>query len=164
MYITAHSALWFAPFVLPICLWVAYSDMRAMKIPNIAVVIMAVVFVVVGAIALPFYDYLWRFSHLGVVLLIGVIMNAAGTIGAGDAKFAAAAAPFVALGDLRLLLALFAANILAAFVTHRFAKHTPLRRMAPGWKSWEMGWDFPMGLSLGATLAIYLILGINFGQ
>jgi prepilin peptidase CpaA len=112
---------------------------------------------------MPWQTFAWQLTHLVVVLLVGIVMNAAGMIGAGDAKFAAAAAPFVALGDLRLLLALFAANLLAAFATHRLARHSPLRRLAPGWKSWDMGWDFPMGLSLGATLAIYLGLGIVFG-
>ena len=34
MLITASSALWFLPFVLPICFYVAWSDMRAMRIPN----------------------------------------------------------------------------------------------------------------------------------
>ena len=37
MLITASSALWFLPFVLPICFYVAWSDMRAMRIPNNAV-------------------------------------------------------------------------------------------------------------------------------
>ena len=56
-----------------------------------------------------------------------------------------------------------AANLLAAFVTHRLVKYTPLRRIAPGWKSWDMGWKFPMGLSLAGTLAIYLGLGAVYG-
>ena len=98
------------------------------------------------------------------MLLVGIVMNAAGMIGAGDAKFAAAAAPFIALGDLRLVMALFAANLLAAYVTHRIARHTPLRKLAPNWESWHRGWDFPMGLSLGATLAIYIGLGIPYGS
>ena len=84
-------------------------------------------------------------------------------MGAGDAKFAAAAAPYIAVGDSRLLLAIFAANLLAAFVTHRLAKYSALRRIAPGWHSWDKGWDFPMGLSLGGTLAIYLMLGALYG-
>ena len=67
-------------------------------------------------------------------------------------------------GDLRLLLAILAANLLAAFATHRLAKHSALRRLAPGWKSWDMGWKFPMGLCLAGTLAIYLGLGAIYGR
>lgn len=161
--ITSYAALWFLPFVLPICFWVAWNDMRAMKIPNLAVLALAAVFVVVGLVALPLPDYPWRLLHLAVVLVIGIVMNAAGLVGAGDAKFAAAAAPFVALGDLQLLFVILAANMLAGFVAHRIAKHTPLRRLAPEWESWTRGKKFPMGLCLGGTLAIYLTLGAVYG-
>ena len=36
-YPTVREALVFLPFVLPIALWVAWSDMARMKIPNKAV-------------------------------------------------------------------------------------------------------------------------------
>ncbi|MGB7244858.1 MAG: prepilin peptidase [Sulfitobacter sp.] len=163
MTITAVSALWFLPFVVPICLYVAFTDLREMRITNQAVVVLAVVFVIVGIFALPFDVYLWRLAHLLIVLVVGIVLSAAGAMGAGDAKFAAAAAPYIALGDLRLLMALFAANLLAAFFTHRIAKHTPLRQIAPHWTSWEQGKKFPMGLALGTTLALYLILGAIYG-
>ncbi|WP_137699602.1 prepilin peptidase [Marimonas lutisalis] len=163
MQITAQSALWFAPFIWPICFWVAWSDMKAMRIPNKAVIALAAVFLVLGLFLMPWQVYLWQLAQLLIVLGIGIFINAAGMVGAGDAKFAAAAAPFIMLGDFRLLLALFAANLLAAFATHRLAKHTPLRRLAPEWESWSRGWDFPMGLSLGSTLALYIGLGIFFG-
>lgn len=163
MTITAYSALWFLPFVLPVCLYVAFTDLREMRITNQAVLLLAAIFIVVGLIALPLPVYGMRLVQMVAVLVIGVLLNAGGAIGAGDAKFAAAAAPYVAIGDLRLLLAIFAANLLAAFVTHRLAKYSPLSRIAPDWKSWNMGWKFPMGLSLGGTLAIYLSLGAVYG-
>ena len=164
MDISSTAALWFLPFVLPVCFYVAFSDLRDMRIPNQAVMVLAAVFVVVGLIALPLPVYGMRLVQMVVVLVIGIVLNAGGAIGAGDAKFAAAAAPFIAAGDLRVLVAIFAANLLAAFVTHRLAKYTGLRRIAPDWKSWNMGWKFPMGLSLGGTLAIYLILGLIYGS
>lgn len=163
MLISVSSALWFLPFVLPICLYVAWSDMRSMRIPNPSVLALAAVFLVVGLVALPLADYPWRLVQLIVVLVLGMMLNAAGLVGAGDAKFAAAAAPFIHLGDLRLLIVILAATILAAFLTHRIAKHTPIRKLVPDWESWHRGWDFPMGLALGGTLAIYLCLGARFG-
>jgi prepilin peptidase CpaA len=163
MQISAFSALWFLPFVVPLCYMTALMDLREMRIPNKVVIALAAVFVLVGLIALPFDEYLWRLAQLGIVLVVGVAINAAGLVGAGDAKFAAAAAPFIAFGDVRLLLAVFAANMLAAFLTHRIAKYTPLRKIAPDWQSWEQGKQFPMGLALGATLTIYLLLGAFFG-
>lgn len=163
MTITATSALWFLPFVLPICLYVAFTDLAQMKITNQAVILLAAVFVVVGVFVLPFDSYLWRLLGMVIVLIVGVILNAAGVMGAGDSKFLAAGAPYIALGDLRLLMMLFMAVLLAAFVAHRIAKHTPLHRLAPDWESWTKVKKFPMGLALGPTLAIYLILGALYG-
>jgi len=159
----ASFALWSLPFLLPICFLVAWSDMRAMRIPNWCVLAMFGVYVVIGILTLPFSVYLWGFFGLLVVLVIGFLMNAIGMIGAGDAKFAAAAAPFLHSYDFRFILALFAANILAAFLTHRLTAKTKMTKLAPKWDSWERTWEFPMGLSLGGTLAIYLILSVHFG-
>ncbi len=49
MEITQLSAMWFAPFVWPICAWAAWSDMATMRIPNKSVMALALVFVVLGA-------------------------------------------------------------------------------------------------------------------
>lgn len=164
LHITTTEALWFLPFVLPICIWVAMSDLRSMKIRNKAVLALAGIFVVIGLIALPFPEYPWRLATMVVVLLIGIVLNAGGLVGAGDAKFVAAAAPFVDPGDTIVLGMIFAANLLAAFTAHRIAKHTPLRNLAPDWESWSRGKKFPMGFSLGSTLALYLILGVIYGS
>jgi len=160
---SAYAALWFLPFVLPVCIWVAWNDMKFMKIPNKAVGALLVIFLVVGLIALPLPQYGWRIVHFAAVLAIGFVLNMAGSIGAGDAKFAAAMAPFVAFGDIRNILVLFAAVLLAAFFTHRMFGLIPaFRRLTPDWKSWAEN-DFPMGLALGGTLAFYLIGGALFG-
>jgi prepilin peptidase CpaA len=163
MDLTAVSALWFLPFVLPICLYVAFTDMAQMRITNQAVIALALVFVVLGPALLPLDLYLWRLLSLVIVLVVGIVLNAAGAMGAGDAKFCAAAAPFIAVGDLRLVLALFMATLLAAAATHRGVKYTPLRRLAPHWDSWQQTKKFPMGLALGATLSLYLVLGALYG-
>ncbi|MDR9393533.1 prepilin peptidase [Roseovarius sp. SYSU LYC5161] len=164
MHITSTAALWFLPFAVPVCLWVIWSDLRAMRIPNTAVMTLVAIFVLVGLVALPLADYPWRLTHLVVVLITGIVANAAGLVGAGDAKFAAAAAPFVALGDLTLVCVIFAASLLGAFVTHRIAMYSPLRRMAPHWESWSRGKKFPMGFALGGTLVLYLGLGVAYGS
>jgi prepilin peptidase CpaA len=161
--ITASSALWFLPFVLPVCAWVAWTDLSRMKIPNSAVLTLVGIFLVVGLMVLPLAEYPWRLAHLAVMLVVGIIANAAGLMGAGDSKFIAAAAPFVALGDLAIMGLLFAAVLIAAFATHRFVMHSPLRRMAPDWKSWTEDKKFPMGFALGGTLALYLGLGTLYG-
>lgn len=163
MALTGQAALWFLPFALPISIWVAWSDMKFLKIPNVAVLALVAVFLIIGLIALPFDEYAWRWLHLVVILVIGFALNVIGSIGAGDAKFAAAMAPFVALGDLRILLFLFAAVLLAAVLTHRlFRRSASFRARTPDWLSWTKP-DFPMGFALGGTLVFYLAAGLAFG-
>jgi prepilin peptidase CpaA len=156
MEITSTQALWFLPAVFPIGIYVAWNDMAYMKIPNIAVYALVVSFAVLGLFALPIEEWAFRWLHLVVILVAGIILNAAGSLGAGDAKFAAAAAPYIALGDVVVALYLFAGCLLVGYVTHRIARHTPIRRLVPQWESWRTGKRFPMGYPLAATLILYL--------
>ena len=163
MAIASATALWFLPFAALIGVWVAWNDMAFMKIPNKAVMALFVVFAAVGLVALPFDDYLWRYVQLAVVLAVGFVLSSLRALGAGDAKFAAAMAPFIDMGDLQLFLVLFAAVLVAAFATHRTMRAVPAVRSAfPGWESWERR-DFPMGLALGTGLTFYLALGALYG-
>ncbi|GKY89413.1 prepilin peptidase [Sinisalibacter aestuarii] len=160
---TISSALWFLPFALPIAIWVAWSDMARMKIPNKAVIALVAVFAVIGLIALPLDSYGWRWVHLVVVLAIGFVANMAGLLGAGDAKFAAAMGPFILREDLILFFYLFAATLIAGFAIHRIARQVPaIRARAQDWESWERK-DFPMGLCLGGALVFYLVIGAVWG-
>lgn len=159
----AFAALLFLPFALPIAVWVSWSDMKFMRIPNMAVLALIAVFAVVGLIALPIEDWAWRWTHLAILLAAGFVANAAGLIGAGDAKFAAAMGPFFAAADLRFAMALFAAAILGAFVSHRGLRAIPaLRSATADWASWTHK-DFPMGLALSGTLLFYLCAALRFG-
>ena len=156
-------ALWLFLISLPACLWWALSDLRVMKIPNKAVILLAVAFVVAAPFLLPLQQVGWQLLQLVILLLVGMVMNGAGLIGAGDAKFTAAAAPYVMLGDWKLVVMLFATVTLAAVAAHRLAGVTPLRKLAPDWESWTRKGDFPMGLPLGATLSLYLLIGAVYG-
>jgi len=161
---SAFAALWLLIFSTPIALYVAWSDLRAMRIPNLSVVALVVVYGVVGAITLPFSVWAWSWLHFAVVLVVGFVLSLTGGFGAGDAKFAAAMAPFVALGDLRLFLVLFSAVVLAAFIAHRILRAIPaMRRATPDWASWERK-EFPFGLALGPALIFYLGLAGLYGS
>ena len=149
--------------VTPICLWVAWSDVATMKIPNKAVLATMGVFAVIGLAALPFDAYLWRWAQFAIVLGIGFVLSVIRAVGAGDAKFAAAMAPFIAPGDVTAFLMLFSVILLAAFATHRGMRAVPaVRASFPQWESWERK-DFPMGLALGSSLIFYLALSMVYG-
>lgn len=158
--LTATAALWFALPALALAIWVAWSDMKSMRIPNAAVLAMVAVWALLGVPALGMQGWIWGWAVLGIVLVAGFVANQAGLIGAGDAKFAAAMAPLFSTGDWRLIAALFSVCLLAAFVLHRGARALPaLRRLVPDWESWRRA-DFPMGLALGGMLVIWVILPI----
>lgn len=156
------AALIALPFVLLICIWVAWSDMKFMKIPNKAVVALFFVYLVAGGVwmlfgLVPWQEVLWGLALGAIVLVIGFTVTALGMVGAGDSKFAAAMAPFFIGTQITFVLALFAACLLGAFFTHRIIKWTPpLRRKLGDWESWSRN-DFPMGLALTGTIILYLV-------
>ena len=163
MAIDQATALIFLPFALAIGIWVAWSDMKFMKIPNNAVYALFGVFVVVGLVALPFNEYLWRYVHFAVVLAAGFVANMLRLMGAGDAKYLAAMAPFFDASDALGLVQVFAAVLLAAFATHRIFRAIPaMQRAFPDWQSWAHP-KFPMGLALSGSLILYLVLGALLG-
>ncbi len=161
MLLSETQALWFLPFALPICIWVAWSDLATMKIPNKAVLALIAVFIGVGLIAFPFQVWLWQIPHFFVVLAIGFVLSIAGVMGAGDAKFAAAAAPLVLLPDLVNLVAILGISTLFGFASHRLARMSPIRKLVPHWESWERKKEFPMGYPLALTLVVYLALAAS---
>jgi prepilin peptidase CpaA len=158
------AAALFLAAALPIGFYVAFSDLSRMKIPNVANYALVAAYAVFGLIALPFADYLWQWTHLIVVLLIGILLNAAGVLGAGDAKFMAAAAPMIPLADAPRLIPIAIVCLLAGFAAHRIAKHTPIRDTVPHWESWQSGKRFPMGFPLAMMLVTFLIFALIDGQ
>ncbi len=157
--VTVTQSIAFLIFVAPLCIYVAWNDLRAMKIPTWSTDALALVFVVVGIFVLPFTEYLWRYAHFGVVLVIAILANAMGAMGAGDSKFLASAAPFVALDDAGFILMLLGAGMLAGVIIHRAAKSIgPVRNLVPHWESWHQGRRFPMGFPMAAILIVYLAI------
>ncbi|MCA1774326.1 MAG: prepilin peptidase [Loktanella sp.] len=157
MDLTAWAAGWFLLAALPIAFIVSYSDLSRMKIPNATVLALVAAYAVLGLIALPFDQYLWHWLHLPVILVIGMVLNAAGAMGAGDAKFMAAAAPMIATSDAVLVALILSAAFLAGYAAHRIARATPIRQAVPHWASWDTASKrFPMGFPLSMALVAYL--------
>lgn len=149
-------SLWFLILTLPFCVWAAVWDLRFMRIPNMCTDLMAATFLVAGLVLIPDWaDYGLRIA-LGIgVLSLGILCNALGLLGAGDAKFMAAAAPFVGFADGWMLLVTYTAALLVAVVAHRGARALGAARLAPDWVSWTSGKRFPMGLVFGLTLPAF---------
>lgn len=153
------TAAWFLPFVAPIALWVAWSDLSKMTIPNKAVLAQLIVFALVGLLALPFEEYLWRYLHVAVVFAVGILVWKLGLLGGGDAKYAIAMSPFIAAADVApFFYLILAPSMIGGFLLHRLARSSGVRAMVPNWESWENVRDYPLGFSLGPALIIYLIV------
>ena len=154
------AALTFLPFAAAIGVWVSWSDLKFMRIPNKAVLTLLAVWIVAGLIVLPWQIWVWGCGLGLAVLVAGFIANSVGLIGAGDAKFAAAMAPFFILSDIRFVLGLYCACRLGAFASHRLLRRiAPFRAATEDWASWVHK-DFPMGLALSGTLIFYLLAEI----
>lgn len=159
----ADAAFWLMLGATPVAIWVVWSDLASMKIPNRAVLALIGVYAVIGIATLPFAVFAWSWLHLPVVLVAGFLLNMLGGFGAGDAKFAAAMAPFVALGDALSLALILSVLAIGTFIAHRLARMVPaIRSATPGWVSWEHK-GFPFGIALAPTLIIYLALASLHG-
>lgn len=154
------SALVLLILITPVCAWVVYTDLKFMKIRNKAVLTLLLIFAIAGPFVMPLDIYAWRWVNAIAIFVLGYILNQIANFGAGDAKFAAAAAPFFSTlhSHLMLTVMLLAAFLLGAFAAHRLARAIPaVRNMAPDWVSWHRK-DFPMGLALVGTLWAYLLI------
>lgn len=148
------------PFLLgatPLALYAGFSDLKTMTIPNWVSLALLAVFVVLGLIFIPFDVFLWRLAAGFGVLVAVFILNMMGILGGGDAKMIAASTPFVAFQDWAACLLFFSASLIITLILHRIARAMPMiRRATPDWASWESGRNFPMGISIAATLIFYL--------
>ena len=164
--ITAAQAWIFLPLVLPICLWAMATDLKFMAIRNMAVLALLAGFVVLGPFALPLGDYLWRYAHFAVILGIGFLLWVLPGIGfgAGDAKFAAAMAPFIAASDWAVFVMILSLTSIFGVLLHRLAKRVPvIVNATPDWQSWQENQAFPWGVSLASALILYIMLGFSGG-
>jgi prepilin peptidase CpaA len=161
---SSFAATWLMLGALPIAAWVIWTDLSTMRIPNKAVMALIGVYALIGVATLPLSVWAWSWVHLAVVLVAGFLLSLTGGFGAGDAKFAAAMAPFVALGDATLFCLILSVLTITSFVTHRIARQVPaIRAAAPGWASWERR-EFPFGVALAPALIVYLAVAAAYGS
>ncbi|WP_235962512.1 A24 family peptidase [Jannaschia marina] len=164
--ITPMQATVFGLLTLPVTLWVIWTDLLTMKIRNGAVLAMLAIFVVAGLFVMPLSDYAWRYLHFVVMLVICFGLTMTIGMGAGDAKYIAAVAPFVALPDVSAVALLYAVwsviLLLGMFVARRSGA---LRRAKPDW-IWfaeDRKGYVPFGLALAPTVSSYFAFGALAG-
>lgn len=157
--VTAQTAaLVFLILLAPIAFYICWTDLRWMKIRNASGLLILAIFAVAGLLVLPPEVWAWRWLNYVVVLAIGFVLTIGAGMGAGDAKYMAAVAPFVDPALAAVVMPIFAAFLLGAFAAHRGLRALPaVRRATPEWVSWTRA-DFPMGLAISGTILTYLAL------
>ena len=154
MHAYAHIALFLT--ALPFGLAATYSDLRYMKILNIFSIGLAVAFMIVGLIFLPFDEYLYRLLGGAIVLAITFTVWSLGLMGGGDAKFAAAMALFVSRHDILPFLFILSIITLLVVLIHKIIGRLPFAKpITSTWESWSDSKKFPMGFGFGLAMIYY---------
>lgn len=144
---------------IPIGIWVAWSDMKFMRIPNVACFALFLSFLVLGPLILNLNEYGIRIAQGIVVLIIGFFATGIGLVGGGDAKFTAAMAPFIALGSFIPFIFILGVISLVSIILHKLIGITPgLKNHINDWDSWNAHGMFPFGVTLAGSLVAYLLL------
>ncbi|MEM6664168.1 MAG: prepilin peptidase, partial [Pseudomonadota bacterium] len=156
-----EPALWVSILAMtPLMLVAAYWDLKYLKIPNWVSLAVLAVFIVTGLWGLPLETFWWRLAIGAIVLVIMFVLFAVGAIGGGDAKLAAALAPFVVPTDIATFLLIYIAVSFAMLLTLRLIMQVN-RHEETGWLSVDQLTKparervFPMGLIFGLTILIY---------
>lgn len=156
-----HVALISLVLLLLPCFYAAWSDLAFMKIPNWLSLYVIAAYLVSMPFLVPLDDMGMRLTIALAVLVIGFVLNVAGVIGAGDAKFGAALMLFVhpAIDHVTFFMQVLGMMALAGVVTHRlFYRIAPARRIGAEWQSWQEVKNFPFGLSIAASMLFYLVI------
>lgn len=156
MSLPPEAALIFLGPVAILCALTVWTDLSRMKIPNWITDLLLLAFLPLGFLALPWQDALWQWLHPLAMFALGLGLHAIRAIGAGDIKFLMAASPYIMRPDLGRVMMLLAACLLIGALLHRAARATIGPKLAPGWESWKQRKRYPMGLSLGPALVLYL--------
>jgi prepilin peptidase CpaA len=158
-------ALWLAiAAMLPLMALCAWYDLKSLRIPNWLVLAVVAVFLSTGPWGLDFDVFVWRLAQGAAVLLVGFGLFTAGFVGGGDAKMAAALAPFVAARDVLSVLLLYAVVTLVLLLALRLAMQFA-RHRTTGWMAVDQYARparervFPMGLIFAITTVLYLLIG-----
>ena len=141
----------------PLMVYVMWSDLKSLRIPNWVVLAVLGIFVVTGLWGLPLETFLWRLVHGAVAIAIGfgIFAVARGKVGAGDMKLIAVLVPFVAGAHALWVLLIYTVVTFVGLLIHRLIR-AYLRGRETGWLALDQKIYYPVGLVLGITILVYL--------
>jgi prepilin peptidase CpaA len=146
---------------IPIGIYVAWSDMKFMRIPNVACYALFISFLVLAPLIFGMQEYGFRILQGIAVLIGGFFATNIGLVGGGDSKFAAAMAPFIALSEILPFIFIIGIMSFVSIGLHKLVGVTPgLKNMIKDWDSWNAHGMFPFGVTLAGSLIAYLLLNL----
>ncbi|MEM6676739.1 MAG: prepilin peptidase [Pseudomonadota bacterium] len=148
----------------PLFVYIMWSDAKNMRIPNIACLMILVVFLATGSWGLPLETFLWRLGHTLIAFFIGwgIFTISSGKVGGGDLKMIIALVPFVPGIHVGFVLILWAIWTLVAVGLFWIARYF-LREYDTGFASLGQKKYFPAGVTIAASFLNYLLL-VFFGR
>lgn len=161
-----YAAAWSALILTaPMFVWAAIWDLRRMLIPNRISIALALIFAVWALLFASPEDAAWRALAGTVTLVAGIALVIFARMGGGDMKLMAAAALFVAPGDIGIAMVLLSICLIALLPCLWLMRRIVRARPAPvDWVSLQPGMrQVPMGVSIAAALVIYLALKLPLG-
>ncbi|MEL6264273.1 MAG: prepilin peptidase [Pseudomonadota bacterium] len=155
--------------LVPLLVYVMWSDMKTMRIPNMASLLIFLVFIPTGLMGLPIEVFGWRLLHTAIAFAIafGLFQIAGGRVGGGDLKLVIALTPYVPGVYLGVILVTWSAVTLvslAAFYGLRLALagretgYVALERTPPPGHRFPY---FPAGVSIGISFILYFALALG---
>lgn len=140
--------------VLPILLWIAWTDFWSLRIRNVAVIAAGAVFLLTAPL-IGWPEAGLRLLVAGLVFGVGVALFAARLLGGGDVKMGAALLLFIPTGTYTLFAFLFSAALILAIAVVVVLRQVPgLRRAGP--VSLRAKGTVPMGLAFGLSGLLHL--------
>lgn len=143
----------------PVVLYITFSDLKFLRIPNVANLALLAIFVVIAPFFLEWGDYGIRIGQGVIVLIIGFILTSIGLLGGGDSKLFAVMAPYIAYQDITTFLFLSFGLTIIAIIIDKVVRRIPrFMESLKDWRSFQDKQKLPYGFPLSISLSIYLAI------
>lgn len=148
--------------LVPLLIYVMWSDAKAMRIPNICCLLAFLIFIPTGLWGLPLETFLWRIGHAVIAygLAYGLWVIAKAKVGGGDLKLIIAMTPYVPGAYLGVLLMLWAGLTLGMLGIF-FALRWSLAGRDYGFAALGQQRYFPAGLSISGAFLVMMVLQLT---
>ena len=144
--------------VVPLSIWICYTDLKFMKISNRDNIIIAVWSGICCLAVLGLTPFLWHIGLGAIVLIITYTIFLTGHLGGGDAKFLAAAAVVTGPSNSFVFYFNLSVLVLLTLLVHRIAaRYLERHGLLGDWVSFGTSRTFPFGVPIALALIYHIV-------